>query len=698
MFFKVHDNRGVDCCSCVTAHGILDDPETPEDVRGIATLCLALSSATSENRLAREENLAQALQNFVGDVPRFDCMRCSDGLRNFMIGVIQLATVLHHWRHNATCFKNREKNGDCRFAFPRVACSASEFVKDATGNYVWNVRKGAGSEYMTCHNLLVSLLFRVNNDVRLLALGGAPNAVFYCIRYITKPPECFDEPAAETLRLIQKLQDRNKRKIAQVDQYKECCEKNMPLPADLVSNKVQIEKCVAEGFDGYKAGKKMLAAVFLSRSETIMISMQECLVYLLRGNIAETSAEFQAVYVAALRSFVTQKDPMASLQYSHGNMKVSSFLDMYRTREDEKSNLCIYEFAEQVKTTVSEEHRVREEEDPTDSNATSTDICSATNIVPNLIGQRIPDIRACKEGDGTTEQGEGAESKNILDEDVLYSRETYGEIALSLFVNFRLLSDLRDLDVAGCPKQSAWLDWLSRRHSISNRARDVLANMQDYYYSKSQRPLCSSELGVAGISEANTDVNGGRQAGDGIDDVEETSLSQKQTPSSPITAEVASEEPETKFVPPPDSLFGIYTDVPPMPMDVATLPVRLDIATVKKSISNLIHARQSREDDQLRRAARDQEGSIWPKQAAAQVQWWQSIAAFFDAKTAAEGPGYTQDTLPKYASLFQVARAFELNERQRYAFAILGTTLLRSLFNYVCNSSFRCKINSSVRP
>lgn len=106
----------------------------------------------------------------------------------------------HDWKHRKGCFKH---GPECRFHFPKLHCTRSEFVEDADDTkkmkwryvdgeqaydevlpYTIESKRSNGSQYLNTHSRAITEKFGCNSNVQM----GSPRCVFYVVHYSTKYP------------------------------------------------------------------------------------------------------------------------------------------------------------------------------------------------------------------------------------------------------------------------------------------------------------------------------------------------------------------------------------------------------------------------------------------------------------------------------------------------------------------------------
>ena len=78
-----------------------------------------------------------------------------------------------------------------------------------------------------------------------------------------------------------------------------------------------------------------------------------------------------------------------------GKLNISSLI-----RPISQEKLCVYEFIEESKSFKRNEYDDDEVEE--EENNYYNDIFPVLKVIPNIIGDRIPDIRSCHEGEETS--------------------------------------------------------------------------------------------------------------------------------------------------------------------------------------------------------------------------------------------------------------------------------------------------------
>eukprot|EP00734_Pompholyxophrys_sp_LG126_P000193 Pompholyxophrys_sp_v1_NODE_35_length_3421_cov_8.138146.p2 type:complete len:305 gc:universal NODE_35_length_3421_cov_8.138146:2418-3332(+) len=106
--------------------------------------------------------------------------------------IVQHSCLLHDFRHRETCFKRSKGNG-CRFNMPRDIVENDKY--DPVTHEMKFVRR-AGSQWLTEHQIDVTILFNSNNNLRFMILtGDGAAASYYVTNYTTKPQQMQENSA-----------------------------------------------------------------------------------------------------------------------------------------------------------------------------------------------------------------------------------------------------------------------------------------------------------------------------------------------------------------------------------------------------------------------------------------------------------------------------------------------------------------------
>jgi hypothetical protein len=327
--------------------------------------------------------------------------------QRLVLALLQWEVVCHDYHHSDACLK---KVGavSCRFLLPKLCAPVSSLAtvtkagKEAAFHFV--SRRTIGSQYLASHSLPLLYALRCNCEIRPLVFGSGPNAVFYAVRYTTKPLELCQTPAALAVTALE-------RKI---------------LRAAATATEI--------------TGNSVLASVLHATTSKHQLSAQECGLLLLRGSSVYTSHEFVTITLRQFKNFVMALPTRVTLSARGGVVCSTSTLQRYIDRPAEQASLSAWKWASQKKP-------------------------NGRIPVPLVLGGRLPDVRSLDvENSGRVEQA------------VADQRELYAAMALSLFVPFRSLADLRTLGGDGMPIDTLWSDWLARSGTIASDLLPIIAN------------------------------------------------------------------------------------------------------------------------------------------------------------------------------------------------------------------------------
>jgi hypothetical protein len=104
-------------------------------------------------------------------------------------------------------------------------------------------------------------------------------------------------------------------------------------------------------------------------------------------------------------------------------------------------------------------------------------------LIPKIIGKRAPDIRTLRVGEKDVEYS------------VAEKRERYGVYCIALFSTFRSRDDVMILG------ETWWERWLHASGSITDRVREVLENIQNYYVSREQKSLAGVITAIPAVGD-----------------------------------------------------------------------------------------------------------------------------------------------------------------------------------------------------
>ena len=134
-------------------------------------------------------------------------------------------------------------------------------------------------------------------------------------------------------------------------------------------------------------------------------------------------------------------------------------------RSTDAESLCAYEFTERgpmKKSMRCDDDDESEEEEEEEEESGDEQMTEKRLVIPKIIGKRICDERSLKEGEDSSDPA------------VTEACERFGEYCIALFVSIQMCF--------GCSKKNLEIhggnDGLNVRGNISNRAKEVLENMQ----------------------------------------------------------------------------------------------------------------------------------------------------------------------------------------------------------------------------
>ncbi len=99
---------------------------------------------------------------------------------------IALLTQSHNYRHVKSCFKQstmgEQGRESCRHSMPRESGHSTAVEPDGT----LVVGRKHFNEYINSFNEVILKVFRCNHDIRFLVGAGTTDAIYYCLKYLTK--------------------------------------------------------------------------------------------------------------------------------------------------------------------------------------------------------------------------------------------------------------------------------------------------------------------------------------------------------------------------------------------------------------------------------------------------------------------------------------------------------------------------------
>lgn len=131
-----------------------------------------------------------------------------DRLHRLCLCQIGLLTQQHNYHHVDSCFKKSSEasSGTCRYKFPRKSGLPTHVDDDG----VLRIGRDIHNECINCFNDVMILVFRSNHDIRFLLGCGTTDALYYCLKYVTKAQKEVDP--VELRALLISSYDRRRRK------------------------------------------------------------------------------------------------------------------------------------------------------------------------------------------------------------------------------------------------------------------------------------------------------------------------------------------------------------------------------------------------------------------------------------------------------------------------------------------------------
>lgn len=105
------------------------------------------------------------------------------------VSQIGLLVQQHNYHHVPSCFKSSlsSKSGECRYRFPKHSALCTK----VEGNTL-KLRRAVHNEYINNYSPLMLRLFCSNHDIRFLTGDGTTDALYYVLKYATKPQNQVD--------------------------------------------------------------------------------------------------------------------------------------------------------------------------------------------------------------------------------------------------------------------------------------------------------------------------------------------------------------------------------------------------------------------------------------------------------------------------------------------------------------------------
>ncbi len=366
-------------------------------------------------------------------------------LHELLISQIGLLAQYHNYHHVPSCFKksNMGTTQYCRYCFPRK-CVLETFI-DEEG--ILNVKRLPHNEYINTFNEVLLLLLRANHDIRFLMASGTADAVYYCLKYVTKIQNAIDSVEGILMTCFEK----------RIDRESTHSQEGPPLSP------------VAAG-----RGRVNSMSVALCKMQEIAAPMAA--LYLRRGSAMYSSHDFAPLLLGQAMAVVQNLEHEITLVRTVSGQYMGShqYNDFYY-RHSSLVHMTLLEFVANIQVLKSNK-RMQAQLEEEDKNCLSwnertffslheghpfskTHIMKrrSPTVIPDIIGPRIPD------------------QNNLTTDD---DREKYGLIALILLSPFHCENQL------SIPKKPFWDSFQTLMEGANSFQKDMLRNFQEYYESK----------------------------------------------------------------------------------------------------------------------------------------------------------------------------------------------------------------------
>ena len=143
--------------------------------------CSALLDAViaSTGIVVTSEELARARQDIASIPPQSTSIE-DDQRSRVLLTLVLDKNQRHDYKHCASCYKgsHRTKGGTiCRFLFPKMVLRNTRISE--TGRV--EIQRRNGYQWLNTYCELLTRIFKVNHDIKLLTCGEGPNVVYYCL-------------------------------------------------------------------------------------------------------------------------------------------------------------------------------------------------------------------------------------------------------------------------------------------------------------------------------------------------------------------------------------------------------------------------------------------------------------------------------------------------------------------------------------
>lgn len=358
---------------------------------------------------------------------------------------IGLLVQKHNFRHVPSCFKSSlsSKSGDCRYGFPRHSLLRTKVEESCL-----KLGRAAHNEYINNYNSVILRLFCSNHDIRFLIGDGTTDALYYALKYATKPQKQVDSlEAILLLSLDRRLETENHLKASGVILASE------------------------------KLAKARINSMAMASTKKQEISAPMAIQYLVHKTAFVSSHEFSSLLLAQFLSIMNQEEHEITLVQSTSNkFRRATQFDDYVFRHPSIRDINLYEFVSKFERKSSKYRKVV----PFDEEAEISTIGNECLLgfkedhpllsshalqkrkrssVPDIIGPRIPD---------RTKLADPGEN------------EKYSLILLILFCPFDEENDI----LRGCSSFSEARLSFENSDEYTYKRNLYVENLQEYYVSK----------------------------------------------------------------------------------------------------------------------------------------------------------------------------------------------------------------------
>jgi hypothetical protein len=391
-----------------------------------------------DDDLFRNEELTRLLEI---SHPSPSDARMSRRSLDYMVSALAVLFNQHLWCHTTSSFKqSRTISNDtyCRYRFPRLRVANSSF-----GSSGVELRRTLGHEFMNGFNYEIMATFKCNHDVHVLLGGsGVTDRIHYCCKYVTKQQKQVDSQVAVAVAALKRREMREN-----------------------VESAGALGAAAKYRFD---RSRKRVAGMIYNMTNRQETAGPLAALYLYRGSCCYSSAKCAILPLGdVIRQLTKSDDYSCQLVSNTGNSETSTFhavssLDDYVFRPETLLNVNLYEFTMR--------YFRRKSEGITTSRLTFIDghPLHSTHCLGMRHEGSVPVIR-------------GFRMPNSDDGDASLERRCkYAVISLVLFKPFHLLDDL--IGPSEGSDEQAWLgsfeQWKPQRSIF---VEDLMNNMDDYY-------------------------------------------------------------------------------------------------------------------------------------------------------------------------------------------------------------------------